>query len=144
MDDILTRFWQEIMERPSGPLALRFYLQPLMATIFAVKDGLRDAREGNPAYFWAVLTDRAHRRYLLQNGWKSTGKIFFLALILDLVYQVIVLGGLRPVEGLVVAIVLALVPYLILRGPVSRIARLLRRGSASSSITSGPLPKRGS
>lgn len=48
--DLLSRFWQEIAARPSGPLAFRFYLQPAMATFFAIRDGLRDARAGNAPY----------------------------------------------------------------------------------------------
>lgn len=109
-------------------MALRFYLQPLMASLFAVRDGLKDARAGKPAYFWALLTEPKHRRERLQEGWKSVGKIFFAALALDLVYQVLVLRGFRPVETVLVATALAIVPYVLFRGPVNRLARLVREG----------------
>jgi hypothetical protein len=128
MDNELTRLWQEIAARPEGPMALRFYLQPLMASLFAVRDGLKDARAGKPAYFWALLTEPKHRRERLQEGWKSVGKIFFAALALDLVYQVLVLRGFRPVETVLVATALAIVPYVLFRGPVNRLARLVREG----------------
>src|SRR5258705_186606 len=54
MDDLITRFWSEIAARPIGPMAIRLYLQPIMATIFAIRDGWHDAEQGKPAYFWAL------------------------------------------------------------------------------------------
>ena len=85
-------------------------------------------RNRKPAYFWALFTDPANRRERIQEGWKSVGKIFILAVSLDLIYQFLVLRAFRPVETLVVATTLAIVPYLVFRGPVNRIARTLRRG----------------
>jgi hypothetical protein len=133
MEDALSlvaRFWHEIAARPDGPMAFRFYLQPLMAMFFAVRDGLRDAREGRPAYGWSLFTAHSgqERRTLMHDAWRSVGKVFILACVLDIVYQIIVLKGLRPVETLFVATILALVPYILLRGPVNRLARHSRRG----------------
>src|SRR5262249_532100 len=111
----LTRMWQEIIARPDGPMALRFYLQPLMATLFAVRDGMRDARAGRPLYSWSLFTDPANRVERLRDGWRSVGKIFFMALVLDLIYELVVLKGLRPAEDLLVATALAIVPYVLIR-----------------------------
>jgi hypothetical protein len=135
MDEFLARIWHEVTARPDGPLAMRFYLQPLMATLFAVRDGLHDARAGRPAYFWAVFTNPVQRPALLRDGWRSVGKIFLIALVLDVAYQMLVLRGLRPLQGLLVAVVLALVPYVLLRGPVNRLARLIRRGATHGHAT---------
>jgi hypothetical protein len=49
MKDILTQMSQEISERPGGQLAMRFYMQPLIAILSAVGDGLKDARVEKPA-----------------------------------------------------------------------------------------------
>jgi hypothetical protein len=125
MSGELSRIWHEIAARPGGPLAMRFYVQPLMATILAFRDGRKDAHQGKPAYGWAVLNDAAHRHELLRSGWRSIGKVFLIAVALDTVYQLIVFHGLRPLQGLIVAAALALVPYLLLRGPFNRIVRLL-------------------
>jgi hypothetical protein len=130
MDDLLSQTWQEITSRPGGPLAMRFYLQPLMATLLAARDGVKDAREGNPPYLWAVVNNPAHRRELLRSGWRSIGKVFVIALVLDVVYQLLVLRGLRPVEGLIVAVALAIVPYALVRGPINRLMRSARGGGA--------------
>ena len=121
--DELTRIWHEIIARPEGPLAMRFYLQPIMALIFAVRDGIRDAKQNRPAYFWGMLAQSNQRRDLMQSGWKSVGKIFIVAIIMDIVYQLLVLRGIRPVQTILVAVTVAIVPYVLLRGPVSRIAR---------------------
>jgi len=73
-------------------MKFRLVLQPLMAVIFAIKDGRKDAREGQTAYFWALFTDPVHRRDMLRSGWKSVGKIFVFAIVLDAVYQYISLS----------------------------------------------------
>jgi hypothetical protein len=123
MDDIWFRILENLTDRVSGPLKFRFVLQPVMATIFAIIAGLRDAKTGKPPYFWALITDPAHRKDLMKDGWKSVGKVFILALVLDVVYQFIVLGFVYPGEVIIVAFVLAIVPYLILRGLVTRLTR---------------------
>jgi hypothetical protein len=43
--------------------------------------------------------------------------------IIDVVYQVMVLHWVYPGEALVVAFLLGCIPYLLLRGPVNRIAK---------------------
>jgi hypothetical protein len=123
MDEMWMRFVGDLTDRVSGPMKFRLLLQPVMAVIFAVISGLKDARTGKPPYFWALLTDPAHRRDMIRDGWKSVGKVFVLALILDVVYQVMVLHFVYPGEAIVVALALAIVPYLIVRGLVTRIAR---------------------
>jgi hypothetical protein len=133
-DDIFTRTWHEILARPSGPFALRFYLQPLMASLLAFRDGVRDAQTGQPAYFWAVCFEPGYRRALLRSGWQSIAKVFVVACVLDVAYQLIVLKGLRPLETILVAVALAIMPYLLVRGPVSRIVRALRRTKRSAPV----------
>ena len=95
-----------------------------MAILFAVRDGRRVAREGRSAYLWSFLTDPDERRYLVDSGWKGISKVFVLAFALDITYQFIEWQGLKPLQGLSTAIVLAVIPYALLRGPVNRLARL--------------------
>jgi hypothetical protein len=45
----------DLVGRPDAPVRFRLILQPLMATLVAVRDGLKDARTGRSAYFWTVL-----------------------------------------------------------------------------------------
>ena len=104
-------------------MKFRFILQPATAVFFAIRSGLRDAREGRPAYLWACITDSRHRREILRAGWKEAGKVFVVALLLDSLYQIFVLHEFHPIQAMIVASTLALVPYLIFRGPVNRIRR---------------------
>ena len=123
--------WQRIVEhlfgRLDGPLHFRFFVQPLMAVIFATIDGIKDAKLGKPAYFWAVIFNPGHRKELIKDGWKHVGKIFILAVILDVVYQLKVFHRIYPGEILIVAFVLAIVPYVLLRGPVMRCVRMFKK-----------------
>jgi hypothetical protein len=121
MEDFLARFVGNLVDRVSGPMKFRLVLQPLMAVIFAIRDGRRDAREGRPPYFWTLFTDPDHRCELLKHGWKAVGKVFVLAVIIDAVYQYMELSWFYPGEALLVAVILAFVPYLLIRGPVTRL-----------------------
>jgi hypothetical protein len=131
MEDILARVFENMADRVTGTMKFRLVLQPLMAIIFAIKDGIRDARSGKPAYFWALFTDPGHRRDMMQSGWKSVGKVFVIAFILDGVYQYIELSWFYPGEALLVAIILAILPYLVLRGAVNRLTPRKGKGDAS-------------
>ena len=60
---------------------------------------------------------------MLKDGWKSVGKVFVLALILDVVYQIVATRFVYPGEAIITAVLLAIVPYLLLRGLITRLAR---------------------
>ena len=128
MGDYLS-FADGLLARLHGPMSLRFFLQPAMALVFAVRDGVRDAREGRPPFLWGLVTaDAAQRREMLANGWKSIGKVFLVALALDLVYQLVARHTFHLVAALLAGAILALIPYLVFRGPVNRLARRFNRG----------------
>ena len=134
MDDIWLRFMENMGDRVTGPMKFRLLLQPTMATIFAIVAGLKDAKAGNPPYFWTLLTDPAQRVAMVKDGWKSVGKVFLLALALDVIYQVIVERFVYPGEAIIVAFALAILPYLVLRGLVTRLtSRRLRTDHSAGS-----------
>jgi hypothetical protein len=123
MDHMWERVGTQLIARVSGPMKFRLVLQPCMAAFFAIRSGLADAKAGRPPYFWSILSDPHEREGLLKDGWKSVGKVFILAVVLDVVYQIIELHFVYPGEALIVAFILAIAPYLILRGLVTRFAR---------------------
>jgi hypothetical protein len=123
LEDIWLRFYGDMLDRISGPLHLRLLIQPTMAIILATIAGRRDAREGKPPYFWALFSDPLHRQEMLRDGWKSVGKLFVVALLLDCIYQYVATGFVWPGEAVFVALVLAILPYLLLRGLVTRLLR---------------------
>lgn len=136
MDDMWTRVGSQLIARVSGPLKFRLVLQPCMAAFFAIRSGLADARAGNPPWFWEVVSNPAKRAAMMKEAWKRIGKVFILAIVLDAVYQIIVLHFIYPGEMIIVAFVLAIVPYVILRGPVLRLARMIeaRRHASTSTL----------
>lgn len=121
--EVRERIWQNLLDRPSGPMTFRFFLQPTMATIAALLDGIKDARTGRAPYFWTILTDPAKRGGRLSEGVIATARVILLGLCMDLIYQFIVFDAFHPAEAAIIAGLLAFVPYLLLRGPISRIAR---------------------
>jgi hypothetical protein len=123
MDELYNWVLNNLVGRVDGPLKFRLILQPIVATIFAVRAGLQDAREGRVPYFWAIFTEPERRGELIREGWQAVAKVFILATVMDLIYQYLVLGWIYPVAALFVAFLLAFVPYLLIRGPVNRIAR---------------------
>jgi hypothetical protein len=128
MGDTLLRFWADLVARIDGPMSFRVVLQPMVAIALGIRAGIVDARTGKPLYFFALLTSGvADRRRQLRQGWRDVARVFVLALIMDAAYQILEYRWLYPVEMLIVAFLLACVPYLAVRGPANWAAAALRR-----------------
>lgn len=120
--EVLQRQWRDLTGRPSGPMSFRFFLQPAMAAIAATLDGIRDAQLGRSPYFWTIVNDPAKRAGRLREGLVSTARIVLLGVGMDVIYQLKEFGTFYPGEAALIAFALAFVPYLLLRGPIGRIA----------------------
>jgi hypothetical protein len=130
--EVRARVWQNLLERPEGPMVFRFVLQPVMATIAALRDGLKDARTGRAPFLWTVLTNPAKRAGRLDEARIATARIILLGLVMDSIYQFIEFKSFHPAEAAIIALVLAFLPYLLLRGVIARVARRwIGSGSAS-------------
>ena len=127
MGEFLTRVWENLLGRVHGPLTFRLILQPLTAAVIATRAGIKDARKGHPAYGWALLANPVTRKELLREGWKEVARVFFFALLVDLFYEVIVLRRIYLGESLIVAAVLALLPYPLIRTAVNLVIRCFGR-----------------
>jgi hypothetical protein len=121
---MIGRGWENFLARPNGSLSLRFYVQPTMASLLALRAGIQDARQGRQGYLWAILTRPERRLQLLHEGWRGAMTPFLLAIALDCIYQLMRVRFVYPLELLFTATLLALVPYALLRGPFNRLARL--------------------
>ncbi len=126
MEQFLSLVWDQVVGRADGPMWLRLIVQPLVATILGVKAGLGDARTGHAPYLWTVLSNPGQRRHLVSEGFKDVAKVFMLALVLEVVYELIVFRWVYPLQALLVAVVLAIIPYTLIRGPVTRVAARMR------------------
>lgn len=123
--DVAIRFWDELIARPAGPMGFRFVLQPVMASLLAIRDGIKDARIDRSPYFWTMVSDPSRRKKRLVEGIRAVARVLILGAVMDVIYQIVALHGLRPLQTLVIAVVLAFIPYLIVRGPATRIAKIL-------------------
>lgn len=121
--ETLARIWQNLVDRPSGPMLFRFFLQPIMAAIAAVMSGMKDARLGRTPFWQAVLTSPTERAGRLNEAVVDTSRIMLLGLVMDSIYQYIVFDTFHPGEAVIITLLLAFVPYLLLRGLVARVAR---------------------
>jgi hypothetical protein len=120
--------WRRLLtglaDRPDGPFSLRFLLQPVTAAIAALKDGVKDARAGRSPYLWNILRNPEERAARLSEALVSTAQIILIGLGIDAFYQLKVFKTFYPGEALAMVIALAFLPYLLLRGPIARIASL--------------------
>jgi hypothetical protein len=125
MEALLTRLVTDLIGRLTGPLTFRLFIQPAMAMFFAYRDGLADAREGRPPHFWRMVTGPPEaRRRRARETVRAVLKVFIMAVVVDCVYQWLVFKWVYPFEAMVTAVILAIVPYAVLRGVVNRVARL--------------------
>jgi len=122
--DVRERIFTSIVDRPGGPMTFRFILQPVMAAVMAAIDGMRDARTGTPPYFWSLLTGTTKRVDRIYDGVIATSRVILLGLGMDVIYQWIEFKTFYPGEAAIVAVLLAFIPYLLLRGPFARLARM--------------------
>ena len=130
MDEILSflkYFVEQLLGRLSGPLNFRLVVMPTVVTLLALRADLKDAKEGRPAFLGAFITDPVERRRLFRIGVKDAGRVFLMAIVLDTTYQSWVFRWVYPGQVLIVAVVCAIVPYVLVRGPITRLARLLHR-----------------
>lgn len=121
--DVAQRFWSDLVSRPNGPFGFRFVLQPVMATAAALFDGLRDARAGQAPYLWSLVHEPSSRLARLGDGVRSIGRLLVLGAAMEVAYQGIQFGTFYPLEAAVMVFALCVLPYLLLRGPLTRAAR---------------------
>jgi hypothetical protein len=122
--EVLERLWRNLLDAPSGPMSFRFILQPLMSAIVANHDSVKDART------WTVAGNPRERMGRLREGLIATARIILLGMAMDVIYQFLVFKTFYPAQALLIALLLAFIPYLLIRGPATLIVRWWR-GSAS-------------
>lgn len=119
--EVDNRFWHNIADRAHGPMTFRFILQPVMAFIAALPDGLNDARHGRSMFSWTRRGFPALKRSKLRQALQSLARVVLLGITMDVIYQMRVSDRFYPVEALVMALLLAVIPYFIFR-PLIEIA----------------------
>jgi hypothetical protein len=135
--EMLSHRGEHLLGRFGGPLNFRLVVMPLMVTFLAIRAHRRDVRDGKGTFLWAFFKSPTERRRLLRSGLRDFGKVFVVACVIDTTYQILVLKSFYPGEMLVVAVVCAIVPYFLVRGPITRLAQMLIRSRARAAGTEG-------
>ena len=125
LEDFLGRDWAMLVTRERGPLGFRMILQPLVAAVLAIRAGRRDARNGRRPFGWMLLTNASQRTVLMKEGWQDVGRLYGLAVLIDVIYQMLVFRTVHVLQALAVAAILAFPTYLLLRGLTNRVVRAI-------------------
>ena len=103
--EVRARIWQNLFDRPGGPMTFRFFLQPTMATIAA----LSRWRQGRPDRARSLFLDDPHRpgeaRVRLQRG-PDRHRAHHPAgpRAWTLIYQFIEFDTFHPAEAVIIAL----------------------------------------
>lgn len=116
-------FFEDLPKRLTGPGRFRFVLQPAVALLLGVRDGLGDARASRPPYLYSLLFHQG-RRELLRSGFNTVVNLMLMGILLDSIVQWLILGASYPVAALVVGPLLITIPYALARALANRAARL--------------------
>jgi len=109
------QFLDELPRRIMGPGRLRILLQPTVAIVLGVRGGLADARAGRPTYLTGLFSAAGRRREMLRSGVAAIRNLLAMAIILELVFQLVLYRSVHPGAALVVGLALICVPYALSR-----------------------------
>jgi hypothetical protein len=126
VEDFFRQFFEHLLGRMSGPMWIRILIQPSVSFIIGMRAGANDAHRHQPPFGWSVLSGHTHRRTLLKQAWGDIARVFIVSIVIDLIYQISVLRWIYPLQAVLVATVLAAVPYTLARGPINRLMKTCR------------------
>jgi hypothetical protein len=115
------QFLEEIPRRFTGPGRFRFILQPMVAIVLGIRGGLADAKAGNPPYLFGLLFG-GRRRELLRSGMTAIRNLVAMAIIMDILFQLILFHSVHPGAAVVVGPILICFPYALSRALTRRLA----------------------
>jgi hypothetical protein len=78
-------FFEDLPKRLTGPGRFRFVLQPSVAILLGIRDGLLDARAGRPPYLYNLLFHHRRRRELLRSAFDTVVNLMLMGILLDAV-----------------------------------------------------------
>jgi hypothetical protein len=117
-------FFEHIPLRLAGPGRFRFFFQPLFATILGVRSGIADAKAGRPPYVYGILFDSRSRGELAASAFREVVNLLLMGILLDSLFQWVLIGVSYPGAALLVGPVLIVTPYAIARAVANRFVRL--------------------
>jgi hypothetical protein len=132
------QFMTDMGLRLSGPLAMRFVIQPAVAVLLGIRDGVRDAKAGEPPYLYDIILVPEHRKRQAARGWATIGLGVIVAVVLDVVVQLLLLHTVYPGAAVIVGIGLMAVPYAAARALTNRVVSLFPSVRRHRSLSPAP------
>jgi hypothetical protein len=114
-------FLNDLGMRINGPLGFRFILQPLVAILLGIFDGVKDSRAGNIPFLEDFIVHPHKRVALLKSAGVSVLKPVIVGIITDAIAQFLIFKTVHPLDAVFVGTVIIAVPYVLTRGIVNRI-----------------------
>ena len=78
--ETIARGLENLLGRLGGPMSFRLLMQPAVAIFFAVRAGIRDARENKPTFLGCALSNPRSWSPRMRLSWKDVGAVFIVAL----------------------------------------------------------------
>ena len=120
-------FFEQIPVRLAGPGRFRFFFQPLFAIILGARSGVVDAKLGRPPYLYGLVFDVESRAQLAASAFREVANLLLMGILLDSIFQWVLIGASYPGAALVVGPVLIVTPYAVSRAAANRFVRLRAR-----------------
>ncbi len=125
--EVLQTIVERVIARVTGPLSMRFMLQPLMAILLGIRDGRLDAKAGNPPFVMEVVFHPADRKKAVRSALKSLLVPIVVGSVLDAIAQYLIFQQVRPFWAVVVGTLMMGLPYCAARGLTNRIVTGMRK-----------------
>jgi hypothetical protein len=123
MDLFPRSFDAGLMARLTGPGKARFVVQPLIAIVIGIRDGIADAKQGKSPYYIRILFTGEHKLDVLKTSLKRIAIPLTVGIVLDMILQWVMFQTVFLLPAIMAGAILIALPYSIARGLSNRIAR---------------------
>lgn len=114
------QFFDDMFARFSGPGRLRFIVQPTVAVLLGVRDGMRDLREGVLPFLWTFFQKKLRQKSFV-HAFQSIRDLVAIAIVLDVIFQFIILDRVHPGAAMLLGPLLIAVPYAVSRSLTTQV-----------------------
>ncbi len=117
-----SQFLEDLVARLTGPMSFRFFLQPAVAVMLGIRDGIMDAKAGAPPFVYNVVFCSRDRKAALKGALRTLSTAIVVGTVLDAIAQYLIFKKIHPLPALLVGAFVMGVPYSLARGISNRIA----------------------
>jgi hypothetical protein len=117
------RFVDDMVARLHGPWEAKIHRSTYDRYCLGARDGMKDARGGNPPFLWGLVFNAADRPRLMCSALGSVRDLVAVAILLDVVSQFLIFRMVHPGAAVLLGPVLIALPYSSSRALTNRITR---------------------